>query len=221
MSVTVQQRANLRTLAEFLPSVDPDRFDMAFYRSNGAARVPAVPECGTVACAAGWGPVALGHTDTIEWIGDWVREHLAEGKPWWWCFSQEWTGVDNTPTGAAKRILHFLDHGLPDDWAEQMHGGAPYMFADTGSTVERLPIEQYQERHRREHSRLMGIHEMQLEYDPFLFGRLTDNDDSASVRWICARAQARIEWLELRDANSTQMLATKTRRIKELEASLL
>ena len=76
--------------------------------------------CGTSACAVGHGPSA-----GIEPLRDesWVKyskrvfieftetDRLAE-LAWEWCFSDEWSEVDNTASGASRRIDYLLEHGL-------------------------------------------------------------------------------------------------------------
>lgn len=140
MTITAKQRENLAILAEFLKTVKPERFNMIHYRSNNGHTycydLEVKPPCGTAACAAGWGPAALGETEDIEdYFGDWVEENLIpEGTDAWsWCFSSKWTGTDNTPYGAALRIEYMLKYDLPPNWSNQMRMSAPhapYMFAD-------------------------------------------------------------------------------------------
>jgi hypothetical protein len=36
-----------------------------------------------------------------------------------WCFGEEWKKSDNTPQGAAARIMYMLENGIPDDWVNQ------------------------------------------------------------------------------------------------------
>jgi hypothetical protein len=83
-------------------------------------------ECGTVGCAIGHGPLAGIPMNEVESVGLWAgysyRTLVQVGKKWDWCFSADWAQVDNTPQGAAKRILWLLDKGLPDNVDEQMGG---------------------------------------------------------------------------------------------------
>lgn len=122
------KEGNLRKLAAYLLKGDlMAEFNMSRYSdcpSNG------VTECGTVGCAVGHGPYAgIPKKKDETWEGyayrcflNWQNSDgdLGRGPHWRWCFGGEWTYADNTPKGAAKRILWLLDKGLPDNWAEQM-----------------------------------------------------------------------------------------------------
>lgn len=80
--------------------------------------------CGTAGCAAGWGPFSgipelrpqdstvkpanggiywMAYTRTTFGITDAEEGH--EQWHWDWCFDAAWTDYDNTPKGAAIRIL--------------------------------------------------------------------------------------------------------------------
>jgi hypothetical protein len=79
-------------------------------------------ECGTTACAVGWGPSVI---PTIP--EDYILDIDVGGTPrlcyprysrrvfldiddcrWDWMFNEEWESVDNTPEGAAFRIDYLL-----------------------------------------------------------------------------------------------------------------
>lgn len=92
-------------------------------------------ECGTVGCAAGHGPYAgIPKHSTETWMEYIYRVFdIANGaynynSRWVWLFSGTWRYTDNTPQGAAKRILYLIRHGLPDDWEEQMTKCAPLTY---------------------------------------------------------------------------------------------
>jgi hypothetical protein len=123
-------REALRKLADHLETkVSQQQFDMAEYRND----------CGTVGCAlahatdcvAPMPNIPVGRTPTCY---DW--EHYADDqfgtRPWqyeWlWCFGPDWAAVDNTPSGAARRIRHLLDFGLPDNWERQAAGLDPLSY---------------------------------------------------------------------------------------------
>jgi len=53
-----------------------------------------------------------------------------EGE-WDWCFSGDWSDVDNTNQGAAKRIVYLIEHGLPANYKNQMYGRAPLCYVNT------------------------------------------------------------------------------------------
>jgi hypothetical protein len=135
--ITDEQEANLRKGAEGLMSLPPDRpFDMKLYRGD-FSKPSDTHYCGTVGCALGYFPMFVpakkgeiwdDYTDRVTGMG-WDGQKNA----WMWCFSTYWAGIDNTPQGAARRILYVLNNGLPDDWWEQVNGDAPYMFAEATS----------------------------------------------------------------------------------------
>ena len=119
-------RKRLRKLAEYLlTQVLEERFDMSYYRSlgdNGQV-------CGTVGCAIGWSPAImdqktfkklLSSSGTISYfdIADEYFGVTPYSHKWSYMFSAGWAHKDNTPQGAAARILYFLDHGVPDDFVE-------------------------------------------------------------------------------------------------------
>lgn len=52
----------------------------------------------------------------------------AMSDEWTWLFGSHWEYVDNTPYGGAKRIRHFINHGLPEDWKLQMLGERPLIY---------------------------------------------------------------------------------------------
>lgn len=127
---------NLTTLANFLDKLDPEKFDMVDFArdEHGEQHMsPQIHECTTVGCAVGWGPHAGIHVskDDFDYF-DYAKrvfalDHMHE--PFKWCFDSGWARIDNTPTGAAKRIRHLIQHGVPDDAKDQLFGDARYIFA--------------------------------------------------------------------------------------------
>lgn len=144
--MTVDYAANLSTLATYLEALPPDyaHFDMADYWGlTPPVNSVAPDECGTVACAAGHAPAALGITaamltdlgllsrDGIRWnrfIDLFLLAHpdhgddvpsmsFREQRPdWAWMFSDRWAAYDNTPAGAAARIRYYLIAGVPPEF---------------------------------------------------------------------------------------------------------
>lgn len=133
--VTTHQFRNLLTLAEGLLELPADYsgFHMHYYRVRSAfddcdpplsmlspsgefegygdpMRVPNV--CGTVACAVGHAPEILGVAPRLyeSWDGyaEWVFGDLPEDL-FSYCFDSDWDQHDNTPQGAAARIVHLLE----------------------------------------------------------------------------------------------------------------
>lgn len=125
---------NLTTLHNFLMSVSPAQFDMAtFATMEEDEDVPLhAHECKTAGCAVGWAPAA--GLPIIETDTDWAQYServfgMKTSSPaWQWCFAGPWAWVDNTPAGAAKRIRHLINEGIPGNFWQQMTGKAPYIF---------------------------------------------------------------------------------------------
>lgn len=127
---------NLTILANHLDTVKPETFGMRDFLSDtaGVSLSPLSRECGTVACAVGHGPAA-GLPVEPEDCNDWfvyskrVFGLEIEGPEWDWCFGPEWHFVDNSPTGAARRIRHVIEYGVPINAYDQARRKAPYIFA--------------------------------------------------------------------------------------------
>lgn len=109
---------------------DDDAIEAKYALENGG-----VGKCGAVACAVGHGPSAgflfnddeiiigtkSGKPEFVDWLEYTERVFLPGDMPerpqaFTWMFGGGWSGVDNTPQGAGKRIIYFLDHGVPDDF---------------------------------------------------------------------------------------------------------
>jgi len=127
------KRENLQRMANHLKNnVKQDNFDMGEYRGfydfiN--------PEFGSVGCPVGTCTVLdaenviknftypNGEIKFTAWSVDFTGllgvEYEAE---WAWCFDSTWKTTDNTPIGAALRIEWLLNHGLPENWMNQMYG---------------------------------------------------------------------------------------------------
>jgi len=133
--------ANLRKLAAKLLTVPESQFDMDRFSYNpgesGMDSSCTVHQCGTIGCAVGWGPAA--GVEAKDWDQDWwdyghrVFISADESEAWDWCFSAGWSLTDNSPAGAARRILYLLDAGLPDDLYEQMEGDAPRCYDEVAA----------------------------------------------------------------------------------------
>lgn len=106
-------RENLRTLANYLLSRELKAdFDMLSYTQAGSD--PNRTDCGTVGCAAGQGPYAgLPKKPGESWDDYAYRVFQPTDLEFRWCFSGYWTAYDNTPEGAARRILYLVEHGTP------------------------------------------------------------------------------------------------------------
>lgn len=133
MQPNEQQRANLKRLADGLRTVKPEKFHMGSYnnRWRDAHEIhEVIHDCATTACALGYGPAFLPETvqqdDPHEsWLGYSRRvfgvarrepKIIGRSPEWSYLFDDSWSDVDNTPTGAADRIDHYLTHGVPDEY---------------------------------------------------------------------------------------------------------
>jgi len=148
-------RKNLIILAEYLYNLKPDysHFDMGTYFSGDYYEGLAYSDelefdysefnrelhkCGTVACALGHAPsLADKFPEFKPKLGeDWEEysdrvfglDDYENTDEWEWCFGAEWSNIDNTPQGAAKRIIQLVTKGLPDDHNAQLHGEAPISY---------------------------------------------------------------------------------------------
>ena len=119
------RRANLTVLAGFLErAVPPPEFSMYNYISirgnSDRLRLPAncTPEvyvCGTVACAAGHGPLAGIEALPHETWSEYTQRAFSGPDPnvFFYLFAADWTDIDDTPKGAAARIRRYLSEGMP------------------------------------------------------------------------------------------------------------
>lgn len=118
-------KENLLRMAEYIENIPQYLFDMdEFIAKNN---------CGTVGCVIGhcvWldNPANMphfrsGNIDFFAWSEAFTGLNSSSDE-WSWLFSPQWAKVDNTPTGAARRIRAFVENGLPYDWDDQIIGGA-------------------------------------------------------------------------------------------------
>lgn len=114
LGITRQQFNNLFKLAHYLLKGKlKAEFDMGRY-SDISHRCGATL-CGTVGCAIGHGPYAgIKNPECLNWDEYSLKSfglaqyHEGAGHS---LFSWRWMDVDNTPNGAAKRILYLLKYG--------------------------------------------------------------------------------------------------------------
>ena len=119
--------------------VESNSFDMGWFRGDhkGICAFVDKNNCGTVGCALGWSPVSgikplktnirdftkgsINHgIETLTLDFDKYCERvfgIKLGNPdrqndayWGWCFDEQWVEFDNTPKGAAIRIMYLLNH---------------------------------------------------------------------------------------------------------------
>lgn len=112
-------RENLQTLATYLAYAEkpPEvRFDMETF-SDDEHRCSDSTVCGTVGCAAGFGPFAgIPKLPEELWTQYTERQFGVDAREFDWCFIASWKQVDNTPEGAAKRIQRMLNTGVPSSF---------------------------------------------------------------------------------------------------------
>ena len=124
------KRENLQLMANHLKiSVKQVNFNMDQYRGNYDFRNPV---CGSAGCTIGTCSVldvenviknftdSDGRIEFHAWSEDFTGLLGGEDE-WEWCFGPSWKTKDNTPTGAALRIEWLLNHGLPENWKNQMY----------------------------------------------------------------------------------------------------
>lgn len=141
---TEEQRANLMILAEFLDGLEAPQFYMGSfsmrpcYDGSVMKYYPGAHTCGTVCCAVGWAPAALGLPEkdllgmtwdevSDKYLGlsyeetDVVYEDLGVTE-WDLLFGDEWAGYESFPEQAADRIRKYINQGPqaiePTPWME-------------------------------------------------------------------------------------------------------
>ena len=105
-----EQRRNLRLLTGYLLAGELQaEFNMQNFGEDVNARFST--ECGTVGCAVGHGPYAGIHKSSDEtWVGYADRVFgTYDIELFLHLFSGKWADHDNSPAGAARRILAVLE----------------------------------------------------------------------------------------------------------------
>jgi len=119
-------RENLQEMANFALTIPPGKFTMNRFGSGNEVAI----QCNTVCCIIGHSIVLAPELIKYDkWggieFGMWSEEFTGlayESPAWKFCFSPDWSKVDNTPQGASDRIFTLLKTGLPADWRKQMRG---------------------------------------------------------------------------------------------------
>jgi len=125
-------RANLLRMAKYIAEVPQEKFNMFDFRTGDKSTI----ECNSVGCVIGHCTV-LENLEELEkfrtlgpknidfdfdsWSAVFTGLPSNEDK-WGWCFGYSWVYSDNTPKGAAQRIVYLVNHGLPTNWERQMKG---------------------------------------------------------------------------------------------------
>ena len=125
-------KENLKLMADYIETIPQEKFDMNTFRTGEKVD----HECGSVGCVLGHCtvldkrplPMYLeGDINFNAWSFDFTGLDPYSSE-WDYLFASFWTYGDKTPIGAAKRIRHFLEKGLPKDGREQMLGRAPLSY---------------------------------------------------------------------------------------------
>lgn len=120
-------------MADHIETIPEEKFDVEIYREVNNHDTH---ECESVGCTIGhctvldkWENIPLTLYYDIDY-NQWSKQFtgITKMSEWEYLFGCDWKDVDNTPTGAAKRIRNFVENGLPEDWDEQMHGTAPLSY---------------------------------------------------------------------------------------------
>lgn len=143
VGLNAQHESNLRKLAGYLLSGNLRAdFNMGVFSSSDDSHRST---CGTVGCAAGHGPYAGIEKRDDECWSEYIfrqfgidEESELLSRVWGWCFASRWQQSDNTPEGAARRVLWVLEHGVPDLWSYQMVGSVPLCYQDFEITPDML-----------------------------------------------------------------------------------
>jgi len=121
-------KENLLRMADYIETVPQEKFNMEIYRTYDET----THECNSIGCVIGHctildkRPLPKYVYGTINFrLWSKLFTGIESDDEWNYLFDISWHRTDNTPTGAAKRIRWFVEHGLPNDWEEQMFGEAP------------------------------------------------------------------------------------------------
>jgi hypothetical protein len=57
-----------------------------------------------------------------------------------WLLSHWWSKSDNSPVGAAMRLMYVLDYGVPGDWVEIVEGRARSDYMENGFLWDRVGL---------------------------------------------------------------------------------
>lgn len=133
IEVTAEQRRNLIRLAQYLLSDDMKaKFSMEDFSDVPNSFL--YTDCGTVGCAVGHGPYAgIPKLVNESWFVYSAREFGVDrwGETYLgfqWMFGGAWRVVDNSPAGAARRIVFFLIKGLPEGFDENLATYSPTLY---------------------------------------------------------------------------------------------
>ena len=111
---------NLLRMADYIETIPQEQFDMRFFRAE------IIGYC-TVLDPENLPRYGYGRIDFSTWSEKFTGLCVFSSD-WSYLFASDWYITDDTPTGAAKRIRYYVEHGLPEDWEEQMYGVSPLSY---------------------------------------------------------------------------------------------
>jgi hypothetical protein len=130
-------KKNLISIARYLPTIRQENFDMLKFRTGDKSS----HECNSIGCVIGHCTILddyeniprtpTGQINFQLWSEKYTGLPI-DSEEWAWCFSEQWAhwGTDNTPIGAAKRIIWLITEGLPENWREQITGEDPLCYTN-------------------------------------------------------------------------------------------
>jgi len=131
------KRHNLLEMAKYIATIPQEKFDMKFYRLGNKAKT--TKDCQSIGCVIGHCTILSREPLPIKEDGSYIKfsefseqftGFMKEEPEWEWCFDALWYLVDNTPYGAAQRIIYLLENGLPKDWRRQKINIAPLSYTN-------------------------------------------------------------------------------------------
>lgn len=136
LELSKEHRANLHKLAEYLYNLKPteqNRFDMwsfaTRYKDKNRFYVrmfefrDVVRDCQTAACAVGHAAMIFDHEPEESWntfatrlfgVDNCHDDGHVQTDTFSFLFGSDWSSRDNTPKGAAQRIIFALREGVPN-----------------------------------------------------------------------------------------------------------
>lgn len=86
--------------------------------------------CGTVGRFVGLLSYFIEKETTETWVNYSKRISVftCTLSQWDWVFGSYWVKTDNSMEGAIARARYYNEHGLPENWNEQIHGTAPLCY---------------------------------------------------------------------------------------------
>lgn len=136
---------NLLSAAQYISELDQDRLVLDRYRANGDLYSVSCEKGDVVGHCTILDPNNLprlypsGDIDFKEWGMKFFD--LTEDE-YTYLFTAVWAELDPAVIGAAARLRHVAQHGLPDTWAEEINNEAPisYRFVEFKPRLYPCPL---------------------------------------------------------------------------------